>query len=528
MRPSMNVFDFWVYLTDPAERMRRAHARRLLARYEASEPSPFRRKRRSNRAPNDIVQRDAATLRAIARDLERNHDIFRGALRVLVNSTIGATGIGVEPHPRRADGTIHTAYAEALSVAYRRHCKRPDVTRRYSDSLAQRLAAYTWFRDGECFAQQVYGEVPGLRHSTAVPYSLELLEPDFVPMDYDDPGRRIRQGIQANAWGQALNYFVYRQDPRDNMGATWASAQDIKTIPADRMMHLATLDRLHQWRGVSEFASVLTRVEDLKDYEESERVAAKIAASMTAYVKRTSPDGFNPEDVPESRRDEHGNIIPRDLRMRPGMIIDDLLVGEEVGMVNSANRPNPNLVGWRAGQLKAFAAGIGAGYSSISRNYDGTYSAQRQELVEQWVHYAVLADEFVCMWKQPDYERFVQVAHLSGVVKRPWDVPEESAVDALYLGQSMPWIDPLKEVLAWEKRTQAGFASEVQAIRAAGGNPRDVRQQIEEWRTANDAKGLRFTSDARYMGGVKPDASNAPEDPANAPQPAPSNDSGNS
>lgn len=39
------------------------------------------------------------------------------------------------------------------------------------------------------------------------------------------------------------------------------------------------------------------------------------------------------------------------------------------------------LLALRAGQLKAIAAGIGAGYSSIARSYDGTYSAQRQELV---------------------------------------------------------------------------------------------------------------------------------------------------
>lgn len=516
----MNIFDFWAYLTDPAERLRRAHAKKMLARYDAAEPSPFRRKRRGNRAPNDIVQRDASALRAIARDLERNHDIFRGALRVLVNCTIGATGIGVEPQPRRADGTVHTEYAEALSTVYRRHCKRPEVTRKHSDSMTQRIAAYTWFRDGEVFGQQIYGEVPGLRHSTEVPYSIELFEPDFVPMDYNDPARRIRQGIQLNAWGQALNYQVYKTDPRDNMGANYLAPQDIKAIPADRMMHLATLDRLHQLRGVTEFASVLTRIEDLKDYEESERIAAKIAASLTAYVKRTTPDGYNPNAVPENRLDEQGNLIPRELRLGPGVIIDDLLVGEEIGMINS-DRPNPNLVGWRAGQLKAFAAGIGAGYSSVSRNYDGNYSAQRQELVEQWMHYAVLADEFVCMWKQPDYERFVQVAHLSGVVKRPPDVPENSAADALYLGQSMPWIDPLKEVLAWEKRTQAGFASEVQAIRAAGGNPRDVRQQIQEWRTQNDAKGLRFTSDARYMssGGSNP-AQAQGSDPAAPPDPS--------
>lgn len=175
-------------------------------------------------------------------------------------------------------------------------------------------------------------------------------------------------------------------------------------------------------------------------------------------------------------------------------------MGEEIGLIDS-NRPNPNLIGWRAGQLKAIAAGIGAGYSSIARSYDGTYSAQRQELVEQWVHYAVLADEFTSMFVQPHYERFVEVAHLSGVVPRPADVSAQSADDALYLAQSMPWIDPLKEVQAWEKRTQAGFASEVQAIRAAGGNPRDVLQQISEWRAQVADLNLRFSSDAATPAG---------------------------
>lgn len=52
------------------------------------------------------------------------------------------------------------------------------------------------------------------------------------------------------------------------------------------MLHLATIDRLHQYRGMSELSSVITRLEDLKDFEESERIAAKVAASLTAYVKR--------------------------------------------------------------------------------------------------------------------------------------------------------------------------------------------------------------------------------------------------
>lgn len=500
----MNAFDFYVYLTDPAKRFARAQTRRIVAEYEAAKPSKYRKPRRDNSSPNTLVGMGATALRAHARHLERNHDITRGALRVMVNNVVGPNGIGIEPQPRTLDGKIHTQYATDLLDAWRDWCRKPEVTHRLRWPLAQRLMAYTWVRDGESFAQQLVGNVPLLEHGTRVPFSLELFEPDFIPLDYDDPARNIRQGIQCNAWGRATNFFVYKGDPREQLMMT---AGDLKAIPAARMLHVATIDRLHQLRGVSELASVITRIEDLKDYEETERVAAKVAASLTAYVKRNA--GSDGMDSSNLQLDEEGRPIPRDLRMQPGMVIDSLLVGEELGLLDS-NRPNPNLIGWRAGQLRAFCAGIGASYSSVSRDYNGTYSAQRQELVEQFVHYAVLTDEFVGMFVQPTWEAFVATAALSGVVPIPGDIKPGTHDDCLFIGQSMPWIDPLKEALGFEKLTQAGFASEVEVMRRRGVNPRDVMQQIVEWRALAAEHGLRFTSNAASMGTVA-DPSPPPE-----------------
>lgn len=93
------------------------------------------------------------------------------------------------------------------------------------------------------------------------------------------------------------------------------------------------------------------------------------------------------------------------------------------------------------------------------------------------MHYAVLADEFVGMFVQPVWEAFVRAAHLSGVVRCPKEVPLESSDDALFVGQSMPWIDPYKETMAMEKQVQAGFSSEVEVIRKRGQNPRDVMDE---------------------------------------------------
>ena len=68
---------------------------------------------------------------------------------------------------------------------------------------------------------------------------------------------------------------------------------------------------------MSVFAAVLGRLEDIKDYEESERIAAKVAASMAAFIKKGSQDMY-----PNEMKD--GEMLARELKFRPGMIFDDL------------------------------------------------------------------------------------------------------------------------------------------------------------------------------------------------------------
>lgn len=483
----------------PEAGLRRASARAALGvlsahrAHEASSPSRLRKFYTDGLGPNGIVLQGAAALRAQARHLERNNDIARGILRTMVNNVVGPNGVGIEPQPRRADGSIHEEYAAALREAWRDWTAQPEVTGLHHWAACQRMMARAWLRDGEMFAQELMGPVPYLQHGTRVPYSLELFEADMVPLTFDE-GERIRQGIERNAWGRPVTYWVYRSHPMEPGGAVMMSRADLKPIAADRIIHLALRDRIGQMRGISEFASIIARLEDIKDYEQSERIAAKVAASLTAYVKKTSPDGY---DASAAETDEDGNPIPRSLRMSPGTIIDGLAVGEEIGLIDSS-RPNPNVVTFRQGQLKAVAAGVGASYSSIARSYDGTFSAQRQELVEQWIHYAAMTDDFTGQMVQPVWNGFVRAAALSGVVPVPRDVVPGSENDALYIAQAMPWIDPMKEAEAYLRLVKAGFASEVEVMRKRGVNPRDVMEQTARWRQQAQERGLVFNSDARH------------------------------
>jgi lambda family phage portal protein len=470
-------------------KLEKAIRQAVQATYEGASPSRMRKFRRESSSKNNLVATSARPLREQIRYLERNHDLARGALRTLVNNVVGPNGIGIEPQPRKKGSTeIHEAYAAKLRELYRDWQKRPEVTWSYRWAQVQRIECKTWLRDGEAFAQMITGNATGLDHGSKVPFSLELLEPDMIPLDYDDLSQRIRQGIKVSAWGRPLSFFVYKVDPME--AALSAITSNMKEVPAERMLHLASTDRIGQLRGVSEFASIITRLEDIKDYEESERVAAKIAAMLTAYIKRGSPELY---DQDTEQKDANGNIITPEINLQAGTIIDSLKVGEEIGLIDS-KRPNPNLITFRQGQLRAMAAGVGASYSSISRDYNGTYSAQRQELVEQWVHYAVLTDEFVSQFVQPTWEHFVLAAHLSGAAPIPRDVEPGTHDDALFIGQSMPWIDPVREATAWTLLVKAGFASEVEVMRKRGVNPMDVLEQLYNWREKCKEKGLVFDS----------------------------------
>lgn len=467
--PQFTLADRVVSWFAPEAGVRRAHARQVLAYYEAAKPDRLRKGRRETGSGNDSVLRAGPAIRQLARHQEQNHDLALGVLNTLVNNTVGAQGIGIEPQPRKLDGTIDDLLARQILKLHKDWSRNPEVTRQHDWPSAQRMLARSWFRDGEVFSQHLMGRVPGLDHATEVPYSIEMLEADFVPMDLAAQQPVIQQGIEINAWGRPVAYHVHKADPNETQGYLRYQGRT-KRIPAGDMLHLKNVHRIRQLRGVSVFASVLNRFDDLKDYEESERIAAKIAASMAAFIKKGSPTEYVP--------DEGGT--PRQMRMRPGMIFDDLRPGEEIGTIDT-NRPNPNLETYRGGQLRAVAAGAGPTYSSIARNYNGTYSAQRQELVEGWSTYGVLAGEFVGRIVRPVYESFIAMAVASGKLKVPAGIDMTTLSDAIYLPPQMPWIDPKKEAEAYGILEDRAYVSGPEIIRKRGGNPIDVLEQQARW-----------------------------------------------
>jgi len=469
----MNFFDRLIQPIAPKWALRRAKARaelsRVQAAYETAERTRTRKIKKSEGGPDKSVEQAGKTIREQARHFDENHDLVNGVLTCLVNNVIGPNGISVEPQPKTRDGEIHADFAARIDRLYREWSQRPEVTWEHDRAAMERMEAHVWFRDGEYFLQQLPGNVATLEHGTRVPFSVELLEADMVPMDLFDDVNGIFQGIEKNNWGRPRAYHVYFNHP----GSPFRFDRRLKRVPADRMLHPKHVKRFRQTRGVSVLASVMARLHDLKDYEESERVAARIAAAMGFYIKKGTPDLYESSD--QNDDDE------REFPIEPGMVWDNLRVGEDVGTFE-ANRPSQMLPDFRNAMLKAVSSGTGTNFSTVSREYNGSFSAQRQELVERFVDYSALTATFVGQSARPNYERFLQAATAAGVLRRPRDLDPQSLFDAEFRGPVMPWVDPVKEAKAAESMVQAGFKSRSQVIRERGGNPRDVDAEIRRER----------------------------------------------
>lgn len=420
----------------------------------------------------DSVNAQAGTkLRDWARYLDENSDVGIAVLDTLVDQIAP-----IEPEPMvTRNGRPAREINDRLAELWPLWTERADVAEAHPWDQLKRLAARSWLRDGEAFVLPIEGAARGVRFG-ALPLALQILEAEFCPLTMTDEAKGIVQGVQLNRWGRASSYFLLRRHPGGVLPfVNTEQLEDGRFVAGDNVLHLKFTRRLAQVRGVSIFAGVSTRMLDLKHYEESERIAARVAASFTAVVTRPAAIGQTPKYTADGSA--------RAFEMQAGMVMDELGPGEGIEVVNPA-RPNPNLAPFRAAMIRGVAGGTGASYSTVARDYSGTYSSQRQELVEQQQRYRGPRDYWIAAFLEPIYRRFVRMAVATGQLNAPGFTLEELS-KAIYSGFVVPWIDPAKEVDADVQAVEAGFTSRQDVLRRRGAD----RRLIDAERDADDAPG---------------------------------------
>ena len=491
---------------------RYANRQRLMMAQRAFEsvdtPTRLRKTHQDSRSPDQINSLSTEKLRLQGRFLDENYDVAKSVLNTLVTSVVGE-GIQSFPAMRLRNGEMATTENTELEMLWKAWAKRPEATREMSWGEVQQLTARTWFRDGEMFSQSLMGDVEALVHATEIPLTIELMEADFLPINlFDDgsapglrqgieSGNRVRQGVEKNVWGEPQAYWFWKVFPTEISSQFQAvlltpintsialNSTNLHRVPAGRIHHLKLVDRIRQTRGNSVFASVYSRLNDLKDYEESERVAARIGAAFAFAITKSL-------DTP-------GASTPTDMRWRemdiaPGIIADNLQEGEKLESIKN-ERPSNLIKDFRTTQLQSVSGGTGASFSTFSKQYDGSYSSQRQELMESFQSYRSIRMRFVNNFVDRVYRDFVALVQLVGIINLS-AVDPRTLFDAAHLGSGVPYIDPKREVDADVIRVAAGFRSRHETTLERGGNPADTFKLIVDETEKDKEAGIMFTSSA--------------------------------
>jgi len=488
-----SFFDRVLLAVSPQRAAARAKGRREFEQHEAAAAHLRKYEAASTGRRNDgwsrpgtsataEVSTSAALLRNGARQLVRDNGTAANAVGVLESNVIG-TGI------RPGFDTGSDAVDKQLRELFEAHLE--------SDISGAEEAGNFYARQGLGFRAIVEsGSVLSRRRRRregALPYVVQLLEPDFLDTSKDgiSRGNRVIRGKEYNKRGDVIAYHVHLAHPGDAFLGINAHAGSVRVL-ASEMAHAFRMDRPGQADGVSWFAPIMTDLRDLSDTRDAYQLRQKIAACYAVFIEESEPGANTPHK---------GSPISDSIE--PGRV-ESLPPGKTVSFANP-----PGVTGmsdFDRDQHLTIAAGLGMPYEALTGNLAnvnflsgrlGWLAFYRN--IDKWRTRLVIPK--LC---EPEMDWFLQFATIAIGFHEPvrvtWTAPHRDL------------LDPTKEIKALREEMRLGALAYPDMVRMRGRDPEQVLNSIEKWTKDIDDRELVFDWDASRMslaGNLNPDAADA-------------------
>lgn len=412
---------------------------------------------------NAEVERDLATLRNRSRDLVRNNPLAANGIKILTNAVVGKE---LKPKFFLSSGEP----AKQIQKRWEEWTSGPvDYEGIHSMSAIQRLALRSMLESGEV----LFGPVSEVRGRN-VSMRIQLWEADYLDTERTEAaptaGHRIRNGVEFDAQGKRVAYWVYPEHP-GNQEIPFAADMTSKPVPVDRMRTMFRVERPGQVRGVPLLAPVMLTLKNLQDYEQTKLIQQKIAACYAAFIFDSDPVGSQ----------SHSEKIPT--TFEPGMI-PILPAGKDIRV---ATPPQPNgddRFIWN--HQHNIATGLGVTYEALTGDWSGVnYSSARMGWIENNREIVALRRILIKYFLDSIAEWWLKTnnSFRSRGVTWNWCEPRRELVD------------PVKEGAARIADIQGGLLSLSEAIRESGRNPDEVLPELAADMKLAQSLGLTLSTD---------------------------------
>ncbi len=427
---------------------------------------------------NQIIKDQITTLRTRSREQARNNDYVRQYIRTLQNNVVGFSGVTVQSQVKRGPkGELDEPANKAIEAAYLDAGRAVDLSGKLSRNDVLRTLLAALVTDGEYIAIQHTGKSYG-----KYGYQLEPVDPELLDVTKNgelSSGNQVRMGIEYDKRNKPIAYHF--KDSYNSHKHT--------RYKADNVLHIFYPEHVGQERGIPWLATSLFTLKQLDAYDEAAITAARIGASKMGFFSSNNGGQYQGEELNTEKDD--GSTISE---VEPGVF-------ENIGDLNfqefNPNYPHEQFPHFKKAGLRRVASGLGAQYETIANDREGVnYTSIRHGTLEDRENWKIIQEFLINAFVRPDREEWLLMALMLGQIKIGTMALSRNPSDYMpcrYQPRRWPWVDPAKDMKAYETEYGLKAISISQIIREKGRDPDEVFNEI----AAENAKmeKLGITSD---------------------------------
>lgn len=436
----------------------------------------------------DDIDLQGSTLRIRARDLYAGGGLGRGAPATMVTNVVGW---GIRPKPKIDAaflGMSDAAAAEWQATALREFnlwakTTMCDAARQNTFWELQELAFRSMLVSGDVFA--LFAEKTNLRN----PYQLviRLIEADRVSTPEStgeseaqntDGGGRIIDGVEINKDGEVCRYHIATYHPLqdENPGEiTWEAIDAYgKETGAPNVLHLMTVERPEQHRGIPFVSGMIEQVKQLDRYMDSELAASLVAAMLTVFITNDGTNDDSYDSINDSiAEDEKVTDDSMKIELGNGNVYE-LPPGKKVDHVG-VNRAPTAFESFVSEVVTMIGSSMEIPYEVLMHRYDHNYTASRSAMLDFWKVVRRYRQHFIEQFNRPIYEQWLAEAVALGRIDAPGFFDDPTVRDAWcgcqWIGTSQGHVQPVQEANAAKIRMETGISTgEQEAMEYNGGD----------------------------------------------------------